>query len=147
MRRNTNDTAGLTAEERAAMKETMAERRRSAGRGANKKAAELQDCLDKIAAMPDGERRLAERIHEIVTENAPGLDPKTWYGMPAYAKDGKVLCFFQGASKFGARYSTFGFNDVANLDEGTMWPASWAITELDDDDVATLTALVRRSVS
>ncbi|MFT3862252.1 iron chaperone [Micropruina sp.] len=147
MSRSGNDGAGLSAEEQAALKETVAERRRTQQRGGNKKAGELQDCLDKIAALPDPDRVIAERIHRIVTEAAPELDPKTWYGMPAYSRDGKVLCFFQPASKFNARYATFGFNDGANIDEGTMWPASWAIMALTDDDVAKLTELVRRAVS
>lgn len=147
MTRTTNADAGLSAQERAALKETMAERRRSTSRGGNKKAGELQDCLDKIADLPDGDRRIAERIHAIVTEVAPELDPKTWYGMPAYARDGKVLCFFKPASKFGVRYSTFEFSDGAALDDGNLWPIGYAVSALTEDDVAQLTELVRRAVS
>ncbi len=95
--------------------------------------------------MPPPDRAIAERIHAIVTEHAPGLRPKTWYGMPAYARDGKVVCFFQPAAKFGARYATLGFNDPAHLDEGTMWPTAFAITELTADDEARVAALVKRA--
>ena len=106
-----------------------------------------QDVLAKIAEMPGPDRAIAERIHAIVKENAPDLTPKTYYGMPAYARDGKVICFFQPASKFKARYSTLGFNDDANLDEGSMWPTSWALTELTRADEAKIVELVKRSVS
>jgi uncharacterized protein YdhG (YjbR/CyaY superfamily) len=97
--------------------------------------------------MPKADRALAERVHAIVTESAPELMPKTWYGMPAYAKDGKVLCFFQSADKFGSRYATFGFNDTANLDEGTMWPTSFALTKLTAAEEARIAALVKQAVS
>ena len=106
-----------------------------------------QDVLDKIATMPDADRTMAERIHAIVKANAPDLVPRTYYGMPAYSRDGKVVCFFQPASKFKARYSTLGFNDDANLDEGSMWPTSWALTKLTPADEARIGELVKRSVS
>jgi len=129
------------------MKERAAEVRKASKRGVDKKAAAAQDCLDKIAAMPEPDRVLSERLHAIVTENAPGLEVKTWYGMPAYARDGKVLCFFQPASKFDARYSTFGFNDLANLDDGNVWPTSFAVTGLSAADEEYFAELVRRAVS
>jgi uncharacterized protein YdhG (YjbR/CyaY superfamily) len=134
---------GFTAEERAAMKERAAELKTSA-RGSGK-AGEEEALLAKIAEMPPPDRAIAERIHAIVREHAPDLKPKTWYGMPAYARDGKVVCFFQPAAKFGARYATLGFNDPAHLDEGTMWPTAFAITELTADDEARVAALVKRA--
>jgi uncharacterized protein YdhG (YjbR/CyaY superfamily) len=97
--------------------------------------------------MPESDRVMAERIHAVVKASAPGLTPKTWYGMPAYAKDGKIVCFFQAADKFKARYATFGFNDIANLDDGSMWPTSWALTKLTLADEATIAALVKRAAS
>lgn len=118
------DVEGFTAEERDAMRERAKEVRRG------KKKDGTADLLEKIAEMDDADRALAERLHALITEAAPGLAPKTWYGMPAYAKDGKVLCFFQAASKFGSRYATFGFNDTAKLDDGEMWPTSFALREL-----------------
>ncbi len=119
---------GFTAEERAAMKERAAELRAEGKKGA-KKADGLRAVLDRIAEMAPEDRALAERVHAIVTENAPELSPKTWYGMPAYANaDGKVVVFFQDAGKFSSRYSTLGFQDTANLDDGDMWPASYALT-------------------
>jgi uncharacterized protein YdhG (YjbR/CyaY superfamily) len=137
---------GWTADERAAMKEHAAEIKRAGGRGAGKAAEELQALLDKIAEMPEADREMAERIHSIVTETAPELAPRTWYGMPAYAKDGKVLCFFQPADKFKARYATLGFQDVASLDDGSMWPTSFALTKLTKADEKTIAALVRKAV-
>ncbi len=137
--------SGFTAAERDAMKERAEELRRS-GRGGKKKAEEAQALLDKIAEMSEPDRGIAERIHAIVTQEAPGLDHKTWYGMPAYALDGKVVCFFQPAEKFGARYSTFGFNDPATLDEGTMWATSFAITKLTAKEEQQIAALVKRAV-
>lgn len=132
----------FTAEERAAMKERSAELRKQ------KKGADAEaEVLAKIAEMPDADRVVAERLHRIVKENAPELQAKTWYGMPAYARDGKVLCFFQPAAKFGTRYSTFGFNDVATLDDGAMWPVTYAVTELTDEDAERIAALVRRAVA
>ncbi len=121
------DAGGFTAEERAAMKE-RAKEAKAAKRG--KKADGTADVMEKIAGMADEDRALAERIHEIVTTAAPELTPRTWYGMPAYAKDGKVVCFFQDAGKFKARYATLGFQDAANLDDGSMWPTSFAVTKL-----------------
>ncbi len=138
--------SGFTAAERAAMKE-RAEELKATGRGGKKKAEEAEACLAKIAEMPDSDRRMAERIHAIVTSVAPELDSKTWYGMPAYAKDGKIVCFFQPASKFEYRYSTLGFNDPANLDQGTMWPTSYALTDVTDADAKKIKSLVKRAVS
>jgi uncharacterized protein YdhG (YjbR/CyaY superfamily) len=145
--RDTTST-GFTDEERAAMKERAQELKAEARRGrGGKKADGEQDLLAKIAEMPDADRTMATRLHEIVTASAPDLSPKTWYGMPAYAKDGKVVCFFQSADKFKARYATFGFNDVANLDDGAMWPTSFALKELTDAEAATISELVKRAVS
>jgi uncharacterized protein YdhG (YjbR/CyaY superfamily) len=139
---------GFTAEERAAMKEHAKETKTAARRGSRaSKADGEKDILAKIAEMPDSDRVLAERIHAIVKENAPELTPRTWYGMPAYAKDGKVLCFFQSAAKFKARYATFGFNDVAKLDEGSMWPTAFALTKLTAANEKQIAALVKRAVS
>ena len=103
--------------------------------------------LAKIAEMPEPDRRLGERLHAVIRASAPALTPKLWYGMPAYAKDGKIVCFFQGAHKFNARYATFGFNDAANLDDGNMWPTSFALTELTASDEARIGALVQRAAS
>ncbi len=138
---------GFTAEERAAMKERAKELKAEAR--ANKDKAEGESALlAKIAEMPEADRRMAERLHAIIKASAPALSPKTWYGMPAYAnKDGKVVCFFQSAQKFNARYATFGFNDVANLDEGAMWPTSFALKELTAADEAKIAALVKKAVS
>jgi uncharacterized protein YdhG (YjbR/CyaY superfamily) len=130
----------FTAEERAAMKERARE-----AKGAGKKDGE-SDVLAKIAEMPEADRVMAERIHAVVKDAAPDLKPKTWYGMPAYAKDGKVVCFFQSADKFDARYATFGFSDEASLDKGAMWPTSFALKELTDAEAAKLAALVKRAV-
>ena len=138
---------GFTDEEQAAMKERAHElkaERRGGGKG---RADGESDVLAKIAEMPKADREMAERLHAIVKAGAPDLSPRTWYGMPAYAKDGKVVCFFQSADKFKARYATFGFNDVANLDDGTMWPTSFALKDLTAADEATIAALVRRAVS
>lgn len=138
---------GFTEEERAAMKERAKELKAEARASKNREAGE-SDLLAKIAEMPEPERAMATRLHAIVTANAPALMPKTWYGMPAYAnEDGKVVCFFQSAAKFDARYATFGFNDVANLDEGAMWPVSYALKELTAEGEAKIGALVKRSVS
>ncbi|RSS53949.1 iron chaperone [Streptomyces sp. WAC01280] len=140
---------GFTAEERSAMKERAKEVKASARRGsrAEKAAEEEAAVVAKIAEMQDSDRDMAERIHAVVKESAPELAPKLWYGMPAYAKDGKVVCFFQSAQKFNARYATFGFNDVANLDDGTMWPAAYALKELTAADEARIAELVKRAVS
>jgi uncharacterized protein YdhG (YjbR/CyaY superfamily) len=131
-----------TDEERAAMKERAKELKAGA-----KKADGERDVLAKIAEMPDADRAMAERLHAIVKASAPALSPRTYYGMPAYAKDGKVVCFFQAADKFKARYATFGFNDSANLDDGKMWPTSWALTELTAADEARIGELVKKAVS
>ena len=133
---------GFTAEERAAMKERAQELKAEA-----KKADGESAVLGKIAEMEEGDRTMAERIHAIVRASAPGLTPRLWYGMPAYAKDGKVVCFFQGAQKFNTRYATLGFSDEANLDEGNMWPASFALKELTAADEARIAALVKKAVS
>src|SRR5262245_58400260 len=125
--RTSKSSSGFTAEEKAAMRERAKEVRRGKRRSA--KDGE-QDLLAKVAEMPDDDRAIAERLHAIVTATAPELAPTTWYGMPAYAKDGKVVCFFQGSAKFKSRYSTFGFNDRANLDDGAMWPTSFALKRL-----------------
>ena len=136
----------LTDEELAALKETVQERKAAARRGANRADGE-QDVLAKIAEMPEADRAMAERLHAIVKESAPGLSPKTWYGMPAYAnEDGKVVCFFQSADKFKSRYATLGFNDSANLDEGAMWPTAFALKELTAAEEAKITELVKRAV-
>jgi uncharacterized protein YdhG (YjbR/CyaY superfamily) len=125
---------GFTDEERGAMKERARELK-AAGRG--KKADEEDAVLAKIAEMPESDRAMAERLHAVVTATAPSLSPKLWYGMPAYAKDGKVVCFFQSAEKFKSRYATFGFSDKANRDDGAMWPTAFALTELTAADEAT----------
>jgi uncharacterized protein YdhG (YjbR/CyaY superfamily) len=135
---------GFTAEERAAMKERSRELKAEARRGANRAAGE-RDLLEKIAEMPEADRVIAERIHAIVTKNAPALEPKTWYGMPAYAKDGRVVCFFQSADKFKARYATLGFNDKANLDDGAMWPVAFALKKLTAAGEKKIAALVRQA--
>ena len=133
---------GLSAEERAALKETVQERK-AAERGENDEKA----LLAKIAEMSGSDRAIAKRLHELVKSSAPSLSPKTWYGMPAYAdKDGKVVCFFTPADKFKSRYATFGFNDAAKLDEGTMWPTSFALKELTAADAAKIGALVKKAV-
>jgi uncharacterized protein YdhG (YjbR/CyaY superfamily) len=135
---------GFTAEERAAMK-ARAEELKATKRGASRAEQEAQ-VLAKIAEMPEGDRRLAERIHAIVLRTAPELAPRLWYGMPAYAKDGTVLCFFQAGGKFKTRYCTLGFQDVAALDEGTMWPTGFALTDLTPQDEERIAALVARAV-
>ena len=139
---------GFTAEERAAMKERAQELKAESRRGSRAgKADEESAVLAKIAEMPEPDRALGERLHAIVKASAPDLSPKTWYGMPAYAKDGKVLCYFQSADKFKSRYATFGFSDEANLDEGAMWPTSFALQELTAADEARISALVKKAVS
>lgn len=138
----TKKTSGFTDAERAAMKERAEELR--AEKGGKKKADGLKDLLKKIEEMPDDDRVLAERIHAIVTEVAPDLEAKTWYGQPAWAKDGKVVCFFQGAAKFETRYATFGFNDVEELESGSMWPTSFAVTAVGDAEAKKIKALVRK---
>ena len=131
---------GFTADERAAMRERAKELKAGKGDGES-------DVLAKIAEMPKADRVMAERLHAIVKATAPDLTPRTWYGMPAYAKDGKVVCFFQSAQKFKSRYSTLGFSDKANLDDGAMWPTSFALKDLTDADEARIAELVKKAVS
>jgi uncharacterized protein YdhG (YjbR/CyaY superfamily) len=146
--KGTQQSQGWTDEERAAMKQRAQELKAEARRGPRaRKADEEGAVLAKIAEMPAPDRAMAERLHAIIRASAPDLTPKTWYGMPAYAKDGKVVCYFTAASKFNSRYATFGFNDDANLDEGTMWPTSFALTELTAADEARIAALVKKAVS
>jgi uncharacterized protein YdhG (YjbR/CyaY superfamily) len=132
----------LTAEERAAMKE-LAQERKAQARGEDGESA----VLGKIAEMPEPDRGMAERLHAIVEASAPSLSPRTWYGMPAYAKDGKVVCFFQSAAKFKARYATFGFSDKANLDDGNLWPTSFALKELTSAEEKKIARLVKKAAS
>jgi uncharacterized protein YdhG (YjbR/CyaY superfamily) len=133
---------GFTAEERAAMKERAKEQKAEEQRADGERAV-----LAKIAEMPEADRAMAERLHEVVKASAPDLSPKTWYGMPAYAnKDGKIVCHFQSAEKFGSRYATVGFSDKANLDEGAMWPTSFALKGLGAAEEAKIGALVKRAV-
>jgi uncharacterized protein YdhG (YjbR/CyaY superfamily) len=132
-----------TDEERAAMVEHAREQKKAARRGGEPDGE--ADVLAKIAEMPDADRAMAERIHAIVKANAPDLSPRTWYGMPAYARDGRVICFFQPAAKFKSRYSTIAFNDGANLDDGTMWPTSFALTKLTAADEARIGELVKKA--
>jgi len=138
---------GFTAEERAAMKERAQELKAEArrGQGADKTEGESA-VLAKIAALPPADRALAERVHAIIMANAPGLTPRTWYGMPAYGRDGNVVCFFQSAQKFKTRFATLGFSDKANLDEGQMWPTAFALKELTAADEAKIGALVKKAV-
>ena len=141
-------SGGFTADERAAMKEHAQELKTTARRGPRAAKADGEgDVLAKIAEMPEPDRARAERIHAIVKASAPALSPRTWYGMPAYAKDGKIVCFLQPAQKFKTRYATLGFNDVANLDEGTMWPTAYALTELTAADEARIGALGKQAAS
>lgn len=137
-KKGTKTSTGFSPEERAAMKERARELKSSDAKA---------DLLARIAEMPPADRALAERIHAIVTETAPELVPRTWYGMPAYARGDKVVCFFQSAHKFKARYATFGFSPNANLDDGRMWPTSFALTELDAETEARIAALVKQAVS
>jgi uncharacterized protein YdhG (YjbR/CyaY superfamily) len=147
--RTTGEAAtGFTAEERAAMRARAHELKAASRRGpAAKKADAEGDVLAKIAEMPEPERTMAERLHAVIKATAPSLSPKTWYGMPAYARNGKVVCFFQSAQKFKTRYATFGFNDEANLDEGAMWPTAFALKELTAAEEARIAALVKKAVS
>jgi uncharacterized protein YdhG (YjbR/CyaY superfamily) len=131
--------------EKAALRETIRERKAQAKQAGDRDAG-LKDLLAKIAEMPASDRVIAERVHAIVTENAPDLFPSTWYGMPAYKRNGKVVCFFQAADKFKARYATFGFDQEARLDEGSMWPTSYALTKLTAADEKKIAALVKKAV-
>jgi len=138
----TKKSKGFTDEERAAVKERAKELKAE-----KEKADGESDVLAKIAEMQEPDRVMAERLHAIIKASAPALSPKTWYGMPAYARDGKIVCFFQSAQKFNTRYATFGFNDTANLDEGAMWPVAFALKELTATDEARIVALVKKAVS
>ncbi len=143
---SSKESSGFTVEERAAMKERAKELK--AEERANRGRAEGEsDLLAKIAEMPEADRSLAQRVHELVIANAPVLMPRTWYGMPAYTRDGKVVCFFQSAAKFNARYATLGFNDTANLDDGAMWPTSFALKEMTAAVEDKISALVKKAVS
>jgi uncharacterized protein YdhG (YjbR/CyaY superfamily) len=138
---------GFTAEERAAMRERAKEVKAASRRGPRATKADGEsDVLAKIAELPAPDRALAERLHAIIKASAPALAPKLWYGMPAYARDGKIVCFFQAAQKFNTRYATFGFNDIAHLDDGAMWPTAFALTELTAADEARIGALVKQAV-
>ena len=141
----TAKSRGFTDEERAAMKERAREMKVEARRDADKAGGE-KDLLAKIAEMPEPDRAMAKRLHAIVKAEAPDLSPKTWYGMPAYAKDGKVVCFFQSAQKFKSRYATLGFSDEAKLDKGAMWPTSFALKELTPAEATKIAALVKKAV-
>jgi uncharacterized protein YdhG (YjbR/CyaY superfamily) len=139
---------GFTDEERAAMKERAQELKAEARRGPRAGKADGEgDVLAKIAEMPEPDRAMAERLHAIIKASAPALSPRTWYGMPAYANDGKVVCYFQSAQKFGSRYATFGFSDVANLDKGALWPVAFALKELTAAEEAKIASLVKKAVS
>jgi uncharacterized protein YdhG (YjbR/CyaY superfamily) len=144
-KRTSAKSGGFSAEEKAAMRERAKELKAEARRGKDRAAGE-SDLLAKVAEMPKADRDMAKRLHELVTKTAPELMPKTWYGMPAYAMDGKVLCYFTPASKFDSRYSTFGFNDDAKLDDGNMWPTSFALKKLTAADEKRIAALVKKAV-
>ncbi len=141
-------STGFTDEEKAAMREHAQEVKRAAGRGSRANPADEEaEVLAKIAEMPEPDRTMAKRLHAIIRASAPTLAPRLWYGMPAYARDGKVVCFFQPAQKFKTRYATFGFSDSANLDDGHLWPVAFALTELTPADEARIAALVKKAVS
>ena len=137
---------GFTDEERGAMKE-RAQELKAAARRSGKEADQESAVLAKIAEMEEPDRVMAERLHDLIKASAPALSPRLWYGQPAYAKDGKIVCFFQPAQKFNSRYATIGFNDTANLDDGTMWPTAFALMELTAADEATIGELVKKAVS
>ena len=139
--KRTGSTKGFTAAERAAMKERAKELKAEAAKADGEKAL-----LEKVAEMKGTDRAIAKRLHKVITAAAPGLAPKTWYGMPAYAKDGKIVCFFQSAAKFDSRYATFGFSDEANIDQGAMWPTSWALKDLSAAEEKKIVALVKKAV-
>ena len=143
--KSTKASPRFTEEERNAMKDRSRELKAASRRGG--KADGEQEVLEKIAEMPEPDRTMAERIHAVVKASAPHLSPKTWYGMPAYARDGKVVCFFQSAQKFKSRYATLGFSDAANLDDGAMWPTAFALKELTAADEARIAALVQQAAS
>jgi len=139
---------GFTDEERAAMREHLEELKAEARRGSRASGADAETAvLAKIAALPQPDRAIAERLHAIIKANAPAISPKTWYGMPAYAKDGNVVCFFQSGQKFKTRYATLGFSDKANLDEGRMWPIAYALKELTAAEEARIVALLKKALS
>ena len=145
---NNKKSTGFTDDERAAMKEYLQERKASASRGPRADKADGESVLlAKIAEMREPDRAMAKRIHAIIKASAPVLSPRTWYGMPAYAKDGEVVCFFQPAQKFKTRYATLGFSDAANLDEGAMWPVVFALKDLTATEEARISALVKKAVS
>jgi uncharacterized protein YdhG (YjbR/CyaY superfamily) len=144
--KRTGTSGRFTAEERAAMK-ARAQELKAEERASKNRAEGEREVLAAIAAMKGSDRAMAKRLHAIITANAPALWPKTWYGMPAYARDGKVVCFFKSAGKFGSRYATFGFEEAANLDAGAMWPTSFALTELTAADEKKLGALVKKAAS
>jgi uncharacterized protein YdhG (YjbR/CyaY superfamily) len=146
-RTETTDPSGkFTDDEKAAMKERAKELKAESRRGAERADGE-RDLLAKIAEMPKTDRVMAERIHALVTASAPDLTPKTWYGMPAYAREGKIVCFFKSADKFKSRYATLGFEEDAHIDDGNMWPTSYALTKLTSADEARIAALVKKAVS
>jgi uncharacterized protein YdhG (YjbR/CyaY superfamily) len=143
-KRKSTDTNSFSEDEKAAMKERARElKAESKSRGAREEGE--RDLLAKIAEMPPADRSMAERIHAVITANAPDLAPKTWYGMPAYARNGKVVCFFKAAAKFDSRYATFGFEEEARVDDGEMWPTSWALTKLTPAGEAAIAALVKKA--
>jgi uncharacterized protein YdhG (YjbR/CyaY superfamily) len=148
-KKDTRKSKGFTDDERAAMKERAQELKAEGRRGSRAgKADGESDVLAKIAEMPEPDRAMAHRLHAWIKANAPALSPRTWYGMPAYAgNDGKVVCFFQSAQKFNSRYATFGFSDIANLDDGAMWPTSFALKELTAAEEARIGALIKKAVS
>ena len=139
--KRTGSTKGFTAEERAAMKERARELKAEAAKADGEKAL-----LEKVAEMKGTDKAMAKRLHELITAAAPTLSPKTWYGMPAYARDDKIVCFFKSAEKFKQRYATFGFEEAANLDDGAMWPTSWALKELTAADEKKIVTLVKKAV-
>jgi hypothetical protein len=147
-KKSAKSTTAFTDEERVAMKERVQEQKTAARRGPRADKADGESAvLAKIAEMPEPDRAMGERLHAVIKASAPALSPRLWYGMPAYAKDGKVVCFFQSAQKFKTRYATFGFSDEANLDEGAMWPTAFALTELTAADEARIGALVKKAGS
>ena len=147
-KKHTHKSAGFTDEERAAMKERIQEQKAAARRGPRADKADGESAvLAKIAAMPEPDRAMGKRLHAIIKASAPALSPKLWYAMPAYAKDAKIVCFFQSAQKFNTRYATLGFSDQANLDEGALWPVAFALKELTALEEARIAALVKKAVS